>query len=62
MDAILSVVLITISLSGGMYQHYKVIAEVLACRSLYNVPGRTGVNMTAETTLEARAISTISLP
>ena len=36
----------------GIYQHYKAVA--LASKLpiiLYNVPGRTGVNMTAETTL-----------
>lgn len=36
----------------GIFQHYKAIAD--ACPIpviLYNVPGRTGVNMTAETTL-----------
>ena len=36
----------------GIYQHYKAIAEVSQLPIvLYNVPGRTGVNMTAETTL-----------
>ena len=36
----------------GIYQHYKAIAEVSHLPIvLYNVPGRTGVNMTAETTL-----------
>ena len=36
----------------GMYQHYKAIAEASPLPViLYNVPGRTGVNMTAETTL-----------
>lgn len=36
----------------GIYQHYKAIAEVSKLPIvLYNVPGRTGVNMTAETTL-----------
>ncbi len=36
----------------GMYQHFKAIAEAvdLPCL-LYNIPGRCGVNMTAETTL-----------
>lgn len=40
----------------GIYQHYKAIAN--ACPIpviLYNVPGRTGVNMTAETTLRVAA-------
>lgn len=36
----------------GLYQHYKAIAEATDLPVvLYNVPGRTGVNMTAETTL-----------
>ena len=36
----------------GIYQHYKAIAEATQLPLvLYNVPGRTGVNMTAETTL-----------
>ncbi len=36
----------------GHFQHYKLVAEASAKPvMLYNVPGRTGVNMTAETTL-----------
>lgn len=36
----------------GIYQHYKAIASASPIPViLYNVPGRTGVNMTAETTL-----------
>lgn len=36
----------------GIYQHYKAVAEASPKPViLYNVPGRTGVNMTAETTL-----------
>lgn len=36
----------------GIYQHYKAIASASPVPViLYNVPGRTGVNMTAETTL-----------
>ena len=36
----------------GIYQHYKAIAEATKLPVvLYNVPGRTGVNMTAATTL-----------
>ena len=36
----------------GIYQHFKAIAEASPVPVvLYNVPGRTGVNMTAETTL-----------
>lgn len=36
----------------GIYQHYKAIAQSTKLPIvLYNVPGRTGVNMTASTTL-----------
>lgn len=36
----------------GIYQHYKAVSEASSLPViLYNVPGRTGVNMTAETTL-----------
>lgn len=36
----------------GIFQHYKAISEASPLPIiLYNVPGRTGVNMTAETTL-----------
>lgn len=36
----------------GIYQHYKAIAQATRLPIvLYNVPGRTGVNMTAQTTL-----------
>lgn len=36
----------------GIYQHYKAIAEESVLPViLYNIPGRTGINMTAETTL-----------
>jgi len=36
----------------GIYQHYKTLAkEVALPQILYNVPGRTGVNMTANTTV-----------
>ncbi|WP_277265695.1 4-hydroxy-tetrahydrodipicolinate synthase [Prevotella corporis] len=36
----------------GLYQHFKAIAEVAPLPVvMYNVPGRTGVNMTAETTV-----------
>lgn len=52
-DAILSVVPYYSKPSQeGMYQHFKAIAEASPVPvMLYNVPGRTGVNMTATTTL-----------
>lgn len=52
-DAILSVVPYYNKPSQeGMFQHYSAIAENSPVPViLYNVPGRTGVNMTAETTL-----------
>ncbi|MCU0327473.1 MAG: 4-hydroxy-tetrahydrodipicolinate synthase [Chitinophagales bacterium] len=45
----------------GIYQHYKTIAKASPLPIiLYNVPGRTGVNMKAETTLRlAREIDKI---
>lgn len=52
-DAILSVVPYYNKPSQeGIYQHYKQIGEATPLPLvLYNVPGRTGVNMSAETTL-----------
>ncbi|MDR1610816.1 MAG: 4-hydroxy-tetrahydrodipicolinate synthase [Candidatus Symbiothrix sp.] len=52
-DAILSVVPYYNKPSQeGIYQHYKQIADSTSLPVvLYNVPGRTGVNMSAETTL-----------
>lgn len=52
-DAILSVVPYYSKPSQeGIYQHYKAIATATDLPIvLYNVPGRTGVNMTAKTTL-----------
>ena len=42
----------TNAFAGGIYQHYKAIAGVSPRPVvMYNIPGRTGVNMTAETTL-----------
>ncbi len=45
----------------GLYQHYRALSQASPLPViLYNVPGRTGVNMTAETTLRlARDCSNI---
>ena len=44
----------------GLYQHFKAIAEATSLPIvLYNVPGRTGVNMLADTTLRLSEISNI---
>ena len=34
---------------AGLYQHFKMVAEVGLPLVIYNVPGRTGINMTPET-------------
>ena len=62
-DAILSVVPYYNKPSQeGIYQHFKAIAKSSPRPVvLYNVPGRTGMNMTAETTLRlAREFDTIT--
>ena len=44
----------------GMYQYYKAVAESTEKPIiLYNVPGRTGANMTAETTLRLAQIDNV---
>ena len=44
----------------GMYQYFKAVAESTEKPIvLYNVPGRTGVNMSAETTLRLAEIDNI---
>ncbi|WP_305041962.1 4-hydroxy-tetrahydrodipicolinate synthase [Geoalkalibacter sp.] len=44
----------------GIYRHYKAIAEAVALpQVLYNVPGRTGVNMTADTTARLAEIPNV---
>jgi len=44
----------------GLYQHYKAIAEAVSLpQVLYNVPGRTGMNMAPETTIRLAEFSNI---
>lgn len=44
----------------GLYQHFKTIAGIIDMPMiLYNVPGRTGVNMLPETVLKLSLIDTI---
>ena len=44
----------------GLYQHFKAIAEATSLPGLlYNVPSRTALNMTAETTLRLAEIDNI---
>ena len=44
----------------GIYQHYKKLAEEVSLpQVLYNVPGRTGINMTADTTVRLSDFSNI---
>jgi 4-hydroxy-tetrahydrodipicolinate synthase len=46
---------------AGMYEHYKAVAASTDKPVIiYNVPGRTGVNITAETTLRLAEISNIT--
>jgi 4-hydroxy-tetrahydrodipicolinate synthase len=44
----------------GLYQHYKAVAEAVDIpQILYNVPGRTGVDLTNDTTLRLAEIRNI---
>lgn len=44
----------------GLYRHFKSVAEAVSLPiMLYNVPGRTAVNLTAETTLKLAEIENI---
>ncbi|MBW2451114.1 MAG: 4-hydroxy-tetrahydrodipicolinate synthase [Deltaproteobacteria bacterium] len=44
----------------GIFQHYKKLAEEVALpQVLYNVPGRTGINMTAETTVRLADLANV---
>ncbi len=45
----------------GLFEHYKAVAEASPKPViLYNVPGRTGKNMTTETTLRLAAVANIA--
>ena len=44
----------------GLYQHFRAISDVIDLPIiLYNVPSRTGVNMTAETTIRLSSIDNV---
>ncbi len=44
----------------GLYQHFKALAENVALpQILYNVPGRTGTNMSAATTIRLAEFANI---
>ncbi len=60
-DAILSVVpMYNKPSQEGIYQHYKEINDIVPIPVLlYNVPSRTGINMTAETTLRLAQLENI---
>jgi len=44
---------------NGLFEHFKVVAEVGLPVVMYNVPGRTGLNMNAETTLRCAEIPNV---
>lgn len=43
----------------GLFEHFKAVAEVGLPVVMYNVPGRTGLNMNAETTLRCAEIPNV---
>ena len=44
----------------GLYQHFKAVAEQVALpQVLYNVPGRTGINLSVETTVRLAELPNI---
>ncbi|MDP4221157.1 MAG: 4-hydroxy-tetrahydrodipicolinate synthase [Bacteroidota bacterium] len=44
---------------NGLFEHFKAVADVGLPVVLYNVPGRTGLNMNAETTLRCAEIPNV---
>ena len=45
----------------GLYQHFKAVAEKTALPIImYNIPGRTGINMTPETTARLASVKNIA--
>jgi 4-hydroxy-tetrahydrodipicolinate synthase len=45
---------------NGLYEHFKAVADVGLPVVMYNVPSRTGLNMTAETTLRCAEIENVT--
>jgi len=44
----------------GLYQHFKIVAEQVALpQVLYNVPGRTGINLSVDTTVRLAELPNI---
>ncbi len=44
----------------GLFEHFKAIGDVGLPLVMYNVPGRTGLNMTAETSLRCAEIENVA--
>jgi 4-hydroxy-tetrahydrodipicolinate synthase len=44
---------------NGLFEHFKTVADVGLPVVMYNVPGRTGLNMNAETTLRCAEIPNV---
>ncbi|SRR5579883_985257 len=44
---------------NGLFEHFKAVADVGLPVVMYNVPGRTGLNMNAETTLRCAEIENV---